>query len=157
MLSQIRMMAFYELLHSNGSLLFLLQHFFKNQTFNMNKRNVIIIYCIIYLKAHVHQCKRYCVLHCILHRQKIQQLPNQNAGTTPKQQHKHALSLGWTLAFKNNNKTMVFYFQIKCYLSTFSIGQVIRTACICLVLFLSICALWVRKKNGMTMCKSELI
>ena len=113
MLSQIRMMVFYELLHSNGSLLFLLQHFFKNQTFNMNKRNVIIIYCIIYLKAQVHQCKRYCVLHCILHRWKIQQLPNQNAGATSKQQHKHTMSLGWTLAFKNNNdKTMVFYFQI---------------------------------------------
>ena len=36
-------MAFYELLHSTGSIVLLLQHFFKNQAFNMNKRYITYI------------------------------------------------------------------------------------------------------------------
>ena len=37
-----------------------------------------------------------CVLHWILHRRKIRKSPNQNAGTISKQQHKRAMSFGWT-------------------------------------------------------------
>ena len=49
-----------------------------------------------YLNAHVHA--KY-IAKCIefLHRQKIQKSPNQNAGTISKQQHKHAMSLGWLI------------------------------------------------------------
>ena len=48
--------------------------------------------------------KRHCVLHWILHRRKIRNSSNQNAGTISKQEHKRAMSFGWTWAFNRDKK-----------------------------------------------------